>query len=102
MGELKDTLNVHLSSTCRGASTLQQVMGRNQACLNDKEICERAENRHNPLCYYAAKVKALPRLVTTHHYKIRLMYKFDISCALSLSPTESLLLSLFIFFVVAL
>lgn len=33
MGELKDTLNVHLSSTCRGASTVQQVMGRNQASL---------------------------------------------------------------------
>ncbi len=29
MGELKDTLNVHLSSTCRGASTVKQVMGRN-------------------------------------------------------------------------
>lgn len=33
MGELKDTLNVHLSSTCRGASTVQQVMGRNQVSL---------------------------------------------------------------------
>ena len=33
MGELKDTLNVHLSSTCRGASTVQQVMGRNQVNL---------------------------------------------------------------------
>lgn len=33
MSELKDTLNVHLSSTCRGASTVQQVMGRNQVNL---------------------------------------------------------------------
>ncbi len=33
MGELKDTLNVHLSSTCRGDSTVQQVMGRNQVNL---------------------------------------------------------------------
>lgn len=33
MGELKDTLNVHLSSTCRGASTVQDVMGRNQVNL---------------------------------------------------------------------
>lgn len=33
MGELKDTLNVHLSSTCRGASTVQDVMGRNQVSL---------------------------------------------------------------------
>lgn len=33
MGELKDTLNVHLSSTCRGASTVQQVMDRNQVSL---------------------------------------------------------------------
>lgn len=33
MGELKDTLNVHLSSTCRGASTVQHVMGRNQVSL---------------------------------------------------------------------
>lgn len=33
MSELKDTFNVHLSSTCRGASTLQQVMGRNQVSL---------------------------------------------------------------------
>lgn len=33
MGELKDTLNVHLSSTCRGASTVQQVMGRNQVSV---------------------------------------------------------------------
>lgn len=33
MGELKDTLNVHLSSTCRGASLVQDVMGRNQVSL---------------------------------------------------------------------
>lgn len=33
MGELKGTLNVHQSSTCRGASTVQNVMGRNQVNL---------------------------------------------------------------------
>ena len=33
MGEFKDTLNFHLSSTCRGASTVQQVMGRNQVSV---------------------------------------------------------------------
>ena len=33
MGELKSTLNVHLSSTCRGASIVQQVMARNQVNL---------------------------------------------------------------------
>lgn len=33
MGELKSTLNVHLSSTCWGASTVQQVMARNQVNL---------------------------------------------------------------------
>ncbi len=33
MGELKDTLNVHLSSTCRAAATVQNVMGRNQVSL---------------------------------------------------------------------
>ena len=33
MGELKGTLNVHQSSTCRGPSTVQQVMGRNQVNL---------------------------------------------------------------------
>jgi len=33
MGELKDTLNVHLSSICRGAATVQNVMGRNQVSL---------------------------------------------------------------------
>lgn len=33
MGELKSTLNVHLSSTDRGASTVQQVMARNEVNL---------------------------------------------------------------------
>jgi len=33
MGEVKSTLNVHLSSTCRGRSTLQQVMARNEVSL---------------------------------------------------------------------
>lgn len=33
MGELKSTLNVHLSSTDRGASSVQQVMARNEANL---------------------------------------------------------------------
>lgn len=33
MGELKSALNVHLSSTDRGASTVQQVMARNQVNL---------------------------------------------------------------------
>lgn len=33
MGEVKSTLNVHLSSTCRGRSTLQQVMARNEINL---------------------------------------------------------------------
>ena len=33
MGELKSALDVHLSSTDRGASTVQQVMARNQANL---------------------------------------------------------------------
>ena len=33
MGELKSALNVHLSSTDRGASTVQQVMARNQVSL---------------------------------------------------------------------
>ncbi|PWV74182.1 DDE family transposase [Halomonas sp. A11-A] len=33
MGEVKSALNVHLSSTDRGASTVQQVMARNQVNL---------------------------------------------------------------------
>ncbi len=33
MDELKSALNVHLSSTDRGGSTVQQVMARNQANL---------------------------------------------------------------------
>jgi len=33
MGELKSTLDLHLPSTNRGASTVQQVMARNQVNL---------------------------------------------------------------------
>lgn len=33
MGEVKSTLSVHLSSTCRGRSTRQQMMARNEVSL---------------------------------------------------------------------
>ena len=46
MGELKSTLDLHLPSTNRGASTVQQVMARNQVNLlrlsSDKKSVKKA------------------------------------------------------------